>query len=109
MAGTQVSNNATYNGGGGQTLNAGDHDTITLSGGGNNVSMQDYDSLTINDARSEVDGFSGSVNFGDTISAYTNDTISLNYTLTLGNSDSVTVGFQPGISEHQHLLGSVLG
>jgi|HubBroStandDraft_4_1064222.scaffolds.fasta_scaffold11207_1 hypothetical protein len=126
MAGTQVASNSTYNGAGGETLNAGNNDTITLSGGNNNitagdndvitisggnnsVSMQDYGSLTLNDVRSEADGFSGSVSFADTISVYTNDTISLNYSLTLGKSDSVTVGFQADISEHQHLLGSVLG
>ena len=109
MAGTTVASNSTYNGNGGQTINAGDNDTITLSGGNNTVSMQDYGSLTIDDTRSEADGVSGTVNFGDTISIYTHDTISLNYTLTLGNTDSVTVGFQPGITEHQHLLGGILG
>jgi hypothetical protein len=126
MAGTSVASYSTYNGAGQQTVNAGNYDTITLSGGGDNVtagsndvitingggntvSMQDYGSLTINDTRSEADGFSGTVNFGDTISVYTNDTISLNYTLRLGASDSVTVGFDPSISEHQHLVGSLLG
>lgn len=123
---TYVSNSASYNGNGGQTLNAGDYDTVTLSGGNNNVtsgshdvitlnggnntvSMQDYGSLTINDSRSEADGFSGNISFGDTISVYTNDTIALNYTLTLGTGDSVSVGFSPSVTEHQHLLGGILG
>ena len=122
---TQVPNKTKYNGGGGQTLNAGDDDTITLSGGGNNVaahdhdvitisgggntvSMHNYDSLTVNDARSLADGYVGSVNFGDTISLYYNDTISLNYTLQLGNSDSVAVDFQPHITENTELLGGLL-
>ena len=109
MAGTTVASNSTYNGNGGQAINAGDNDTITLSGGNNTVSMQDYGSLTIDDARSEADGFSGAVNFGDTISIYTHDTISLNYSLRLGNTDSVTIGFQPSVTEHQHLLGGILG
>ena len=123
---TQIPSNTNYNGAGGETLNAGNNDTIPLSGGGNNVtagsddvitlygggnsvSMQDYGSLTIYDARSEASGFSGTVNFGDTISVYTNDTISLNYTLSLGASDTVTVNFAPQISEHTHLIGSILG
>ena len=37
MAGTTVASNSTYNGNGGQTLNAGNYDTITLGGGGNNL------------------------------------------------------------------------
>jgi hypothetical protein len=121
-----VANRSTYTGNGGQTLNAGDYDTITLSGGNNDVtagshdvitlnggnntvSMQDYGSLTINDSRNVGDWFSGSITFGDTISLYTNDTISLNYTLNLGNLSSVTVDVKPSITEHQHLLGGLLG
>jgi hypothetical protein len=122
---TQVPNNTKYTGGGGQILNAGDYDTITLSGGGNNitahdhdvitisgggntVAMHNYDSLTVNDTRSLADGYVGSVLFGDTISIYYNDTVSLNYTLQLGNSDSVTVDFQPHITENTELIGGLL-
>ena len=126
MAGTTIDSNSTYNGSGGQTVNAGDYDTITLSGGNNNVtggshdnitiygggntvSMQDYGQLTINDSRTEVDGFTGSVDFADTVSVYTNDTVTLNYSLTLGSHDTVSVDFNPNISQHQHLLGGILG
>ena len=122
----QVSNNAKYNGSGGQSVNAGDYDTITMSGGGDNVTAHDHDvititgggntvamhnndTLTVNDARTEADGFVGGVNFGDAISLYYNDTISLNYSLTLGSSDSVTVGFQPNVTQNSDLVGALLG
>ena len=49
-------------------------------------------SATINDARSEANNFAGVVSFGDTIFGHNADMIALNYSLTLGNSDNVTVG-----------------
>src|SRR5581483_7403510 len=111
----QVANAATYDGGGGVNLNGGDNDTITLSGGGNTVSVHDHSLLTINgggntvtlhdndtlvidDWRTEADGFVGAVNFGDAITGHNGDTITLNYSLSLGDSDTVTVGWTTTLS-----------
>ncbi|HTZ37947.1 MAG TPA: hypothetical protein VMB84_18095 [Stellaceae bacterium] len=85
--------------GGGDSVTMHDSGSLTIAGGGNNITLHDKDSVTINDARSESDGFAGSVNFGDTISAHNNDTIALNYTLNLGNSDNVSVVFQPNVTD----------
>src|SRR5580700_6329693 len=54
MAGTQVASNSTYNGAGGETLNAGNNDTITLSGGNNNITAGDNDVITISGGNNSV-------------------------------------------------------
>ncbi|MBV9824406.1 MAG: hypothetical protein JO001_01800 [Alphaproteobacteria bacterium] len=70
-----------------------DNGSMVVYGGGNTITMHDSDVLTINDTRTEGDGFSGNVVFGDNITGHNGDSITLNYGLTLGNSDTVTVGW----------------
>lgn len=82
-------------GDGNNSISLHDSGSVTVNGGGNNIVLHDSGKLTINDTRTIADGYTGSVVFSDTIAVHRNDVVALNYTLSLGASDNVSVDFRP--------------
>ncbi|MBV9859915.1 MAG: hypothetical protein JO038_07425 [Alphaproteobacteria bacterium] len=79
----------------GNTLTGGNYNSIVINGGNNTITLLNSDTVVINDARTEANGFSGTVTYGDTVAMQSNGSLTLNYTLNLGNSDVVSANFNP--------------